>query len=112
LQDPSEINGDNLNNVMLKGSRYFGNKKKECIQEKIKEHATSSRNKNIKDLHRRINKFKRSYKPRNNLVKDGNGDLLADSNNIFNRWKNYFSELLNVHNVSDVRQIEVHKLNH
>jgi hypothetical protein len=25
-----------------------------------------------------------------------------------NRWKNYFSELLNVHNVSDVRQIEVH----
>jgi hypothetical protein len=23
-------------------------------------------------------------------------------------WKNYFSHLLNVHNVSDVRQIEVH----
>jgi hypothetical protein len=35
-------------------------------------------------------------------------DLLADSHNIFNRWKNYFSQLLNVHNVSDVRQIEVH----
>jgi hypothetical protein len=27
---------------------------------------------------------------------------------ILNRWKNYFSQLLNVHNVSDVRQIEVH----
>jgi hypothetical protein len=26
----------------------------------------------------------------------------------FNRWKNYFSQLLNVHNASDVRQIEVH----
>jgi hypothetical protein len=25
-----------------------------------------------------------------------------------NRWKNKFSELLNAHNVSDVRQIEVH----
>jgi hypothetical protein len=24
------------------------------------------------------------------------------------RWRNYFSRLLNVHNVSDVRQIEVH----
>jgi hypothetical protein len=24
-----------------------------------------------------------------------------------NRWKNYFSQLLNVHNVSDVGQIEV-----
>jgi hypothetical protein len=43
-------------------------------------------------------------------VKDENGDLLADSHNILNRWKNYFSQLLNMHSVSDVdvRQIEVH----
>jgi hypothetical protein len=41
-------------------------------------------------------------------VKDENGDLLADSHNILNRWNSYFSQLLNVHNVSDVRQIEVH----
>jgi hypothetical protein len=41
-------------------------------------------------------------------VKDENGDLLADSHNILNRWKNYSSQLLNVYNVSDVRQIEVH----
>jgi hypothetical protein len=41
-------------------------------------------------------------------VKDENGDLLVDSHIILNRWKNYFSQLLNVHNVSDVTQIEVH----
>jgi hypothetical protein len=35
-------------------------------------------------------------------------DLLADSHNILNKWKNYFSQLLNVHRVSDVRQIEIH----
>jgi hypothetical protein len=46
------------------------------------------------------------YQPKNNLVKDENGDLLADSHNILNRWKKYFSQ--NVHNVRDVRQIEVH----
>jgi hypothetical protein len=40
-------------------------------------------------------------------VKDENGDVLADSHNILNRWNNYFSQLLNVHNVSDVMQIEV-----
>jgi hypothetical protein len=34
-------------------------------------------------------------------------DLLADSHNILNTWKNYFSQLLNVHNISDVRQTEV-----
>jgi hypothetical protein len=33
---------------------------------------------------------------------------LQDSHNILNRWKNYFSHLLNVHNVGNVRQIEVH----
>jgi hypothetical protein len=41
-------------------------------------------------------------------VKDENGDLPADSHNILNRYKCYFSQLLNVHNVSDVRQVEVH----
>jgi hypothetical protein len=43
------------------------------------------------------------YQRRSNLVKDENGDLLADSNTILNRWKKYFSQLLNVHYVSDVR---------
>jgi hypothetical protein len=42
-------------------------------------------------------------------VKDENGDLLADSHNILNRWRNYFSQLLNVQRVSDVRQMEVHR---
>jgi hypothetical protein len=45
--------------------------------------------------------------PRSNLVKDENGDLLADSHNILNRWNNYFFQLLNVHRVSDVRQTEM-----
>jgi hypothetical protein len=40
-------------------------------------------------------------------VKDENGDLLADPH-ILNRWKNYFSQLLNVQRVSGVRQIEIH----
>jgi hypothetical protein len=48
------------------------------------------------------------YQQRNYFEKDENGDLLADSHNILNRWKNYFSQLLNVHNVNDVRQIKVH----
>jgi hypothetical protein len=41
-------------------------------------------------------------------VKDEDGDLLADSHNLLNRWNNYFFELLNVHNVRDVRQIDTH----
>jgi hypothetical protein len=41
-------------------------------------------------------------------VKDENGDLPSDSYNILNWWEKVISQLLNVHNVSGVRQIEVH----
>jgi hypothetical protein len=92
----------------MKRSRYFRNKKREYLKEKINGLATNSENKNIRDLYRGINEFKRGYQLRNNLVKDENGDLLADFHISLTRWKNYFSQLLNVHNVSDVRQIEVH----
>jgi hypothetical protein len=40
--------------------------------------ATNCKNKNIRDLYRRINEFKRGYRSRSNLVNNGNGDLLAD----------------------------------
>jgi hypothetical protein len=108
LQDPSEINGDNLNNVRREASRHYKNKMREYLKYKINELATNSKNKNTRELYRGIIGFKRGYQPTNNLVKDKNGDLLANSHNILNRWKNYFSQLLNVHNVSDIRQIEVH----
>jgi hypothetical protein len=39
----------------------------------------------ILHLYRGINEFREDYQPRPNLVKDKNGDLLADSNNILNR---------------------------
>jgi hypothetical protein len=41
-------------------------------------------------------------------LKDENGDLLAKSHNIFCRQKSNFSQLCNVHRVSDVLQIEIH----
>jgi hypothetical protein len=34
--------------------------------------------------------FKMRYQPRGNLVKDENGDVLADFHNILNRRKNNF----------------------
>jgi hypothetical protein len=90
LQDPSEVNGDNLNNVRREASRHFRNKKREYLKDRINELATNGKNKNITDLYKGINEFKRGYQPRNNFVKYENGDL-ANSHNILNRWKNYFS---------------------
>jgi hypothetical protein len=51
--------------------------------------AMTSKNKNIRKLYIGINYIKRGQQSRStrNLVKDGNGDLLADSHNILNRRK-------------------------
>jgi len=40
-------------------------------------------------------------------VKDNKGDLVADCHSILVQWMNYFSQLLNVHGVNDVRQTEI-----
>jgi hypothetical protein len=47
LQDPSEINGNNLNNITREASRLFMNKRREYMKDKINELATCSKNKNI-----------------------------------------------------------------
>jgi len=42
VQDPSQSNVDNLNNVRHKASRYFRNKKKEYLKANIEEFQTYS----------------------------------------------------------------------
>jgi hypothetical protein len=56
---------------------------REYLKGKINELETNSKNKNIRDLYRGINEFKRGYQSRSNFVKDENGDLLADFNIYF-----------------------------
>jgi len=89
LQDPSQSNIDNLNDVRHDASRHFRNKKKEYLKAKIEE--LESKIKNIRDLYRGINDFKKVYQPGTNIVKDEKGDLVADSHSILARWKNHFS---------------------
>jgi len=59
-------------------------------------------------LYRGINDFKKGYQPRTNIVKGDKGDLVADSHIILVRWRNYLSQILNVHGVNDVRQTKIH----
>jgi hypothetical protein len=60
-------------------------------------------NKTIRDVYEGTDEFKddqcRTYHGKNE-----NGNLRADSYSIVNSWKNYFSQLLNVHEVNEIRQ--------
>jgi hypothetical protein len=55
-----------------------------------------------------MNEFKKGYQPRINIIKDENGNLLADPQSVLNRWKNSFNQVLNVHGVRNVRQKDIH----
>ena len=63
VQDPSQSNVDNLNNVRREVSRHFRNKKKAYLRAKIEELETNSKIKNNRDLYSGINDFKRGTSP-------------------------------------------------
>ena len=108
LQDPSQSNIVNLNNVRRETSRHFRNKEKEYLIAKIDGLETKSKIKNDRDLYMGINDFQKVYQPRNNIVKKEKGALVTDFQIILVMSKTYFSHLLNVQGVSDVRQTEIH----
>ena len=89
-------------------SRHFRDKKKAYLRAKIEELETNSKIQNIRDLYTGNSDFKKGYQPRTNIVKDEKGDLVADSHSVLIRWKNHFSQLMNVHGVNDVRHTEIH----
>jgi hypothetical protein len=76
LQSPSQTNGNNLKNIIYEASRHFRNTKREYLREKINEHETNRKNKNIGDLNKGKNEFGKGYQPRTNIVKGENSVLL------------------------------------
>jgi hypothetical protein len=78
------------------------------LKGKINELETNNKNKITRDLYRGINEFKKGYQPRINIIMDENVNLLTDSQNILSRWKIFFNQMLNVHGVHDVRQMNIH----
>jgi hypothetical protein len=108
LQIPSEANEDNLSDVRWEVIGHFRYKEREYLNDKINDLESNGKNKNVRDLYRGINEFKKGYQRRTNLIKDERGDLLADPRKSLNRWKNYFCQLLKIRRVGDVRQTEMH----
>jgi hypothetical protein len=61
------------------------------VEDKIKELAMNSKNKNVRYIYRCINGFRRGYQPISNTEKDDKGEWFVHTHNILNRWKNNFS---------------------
>ena len=59
VQDRSQRNVDNLNNVIRDASRHFRNKKKAYLKAKIEDLETNSKIKNIRSLYRDNSDFRK-----------------------------------------------------
>jgi len=79
------------------------------LKAKIEELETHSKIKNIRDLYRGINDFKKGYQPRTNIVKNEKSDLFTDCHSILARWRNHFSKLLNKLGFNNFRQTDRQK---
>ena len=79
-------------------------KERKYLKAKINELETNSKNKNFRNLYWGINDFQMGYQPTTNIVKDEKGRLITDSHSFLARWRNHFSQLLNVHGVNNIRQ--------
>ena len=67
---------------------HFRNKKKAYLKDKIEELETNNNINNVRDMYRGINDMKKGYQLRTTIVKDENGDKVADSHSIMARWRN------------------------
>jgi hypothetical protein len=77
LQDPSQINEDNLN-VRREAGRHFRGKWRVYLKNKINELAASNENKNTRDSCRRLNELEEDCQPKNYLANKEKGHLLAE----------------------------------
>jgi hypothetical protein len=91
-----------LQNIRCETSRTCRNNKREYLKDEINELETNIKNKNIRYLYGGINEFKKGYQSRI-IIKNENGNLLADPHSVLNSWKRFFNQVLNMHGVHDVK---------
>jgi len=79
VQDTSQSNVNNLNNVRCEATVHSRKKNKAYLRAKVEELETNIKIKNI----RGINDFKKGYRPRCIIVKDEKGNLVANCNSVW-----------------------------
>ena len=66
------------------------------MKAKVNKLEENSMNKNIRDMYKGINEFKKDYQPHAYVIKKHDGTIVADTTSILSRWEQFFSNLLNV----------------
>lgn len=70
-------------------------KKRKYIEDKIDQAEKDRTKNNAKEFYRTTRFFRKGYTPRIDLIKDKDGNLIADEAKALEEWKQYFEKLLN-----------------
>ena len=73
--------------------RMFRKKKRDYMKAKVNKPQENSKNKNIREMCKGINEFKKGYQPRAYVIKKHDGTTVADTTTILSRSKQFFSNL-------------------
>ena len=63
--------------------------------EKVSKLEENSKNKNIREIYKESNEFRKGCQPRAYVIKKHDGTIVADATSILSRWEQFFSNLLN-----------------
>jgi hypothetical protein len=64
----------------------FRKKKCDYMKVKVNRLEESSKTKNIREMYKGINEFKKGYQPRAYVIKKHDGTIVADATSILSRW--------------------------
>ena len=59
------------------------------MKEKVNKLEKNSKNKNIREMYKGINEFKKGYQPRAFVIKKHDGTSVADTTSILTRWEQF-----------------------
>jgi hypothetical protein len=77
--------------------RSIRQKKAAYLKGKINEIETNSQRNNVRAMYIGINSHRKGFQARLNVVRNEEGNLVADAQGVLKKWKDHFSKILNVH---------------
>ena len=68
----------------------------------------NSKNKNIWEMYKGINEFKKGYQPRTYVIQKRSDTIVTDTASILSRWEQFFSNLLNFNQITNHEGSEIY----
>ncbi|XP_039297365.1 uncharacterized protein LOC120354375 [Nilaparvata lugens] len=95
IERPTRAKKANYDILRRKAKSVIKRKKREYYNNKVTKIQQDFEKKDPREAYKGVNLFKKGYKPKTTLCKDLNGKIIGNKDSIMERWRTYFSQLLN-----------------